>query len=73
MRVTVYYVLLNIPVQTILAVVLAVMMDRVVKSTLVRSIFILPWLLPAVMVGMIWPWMLNPGLGLIGTIFRAWA
>ncbi len=71
LSVTLYYVVLNIPAQTILAVLLAVMMDRVVKSTLVRSIFILPWLLPAVIVGAIWAWILNPGLGPIGTIFRA--
>ena len=42
LKVTIYYVLLNIPTQTALAVGLAVMMDRVVKSTLVRSIFIMP-------------------------------
>ncbi len=69
--VTVYYVLLNIPAQTVLAILLAVMMDRVVKSTLLRSVFILPWLLPAVIVGTIWAWILNPALGPIGSIFRA--
>jgi multiple sugar transport system permease protein len=71
LQVTAYYVLLNIPVQTALAIGLAVMMDRVVKSTLVRSIFILPWLLPAVIVATIWAWMLNPALGPVGSIFRA--
>ncbi len=71
LSVTVYYVLLNIPAQTVLAVLLAVMMDRVVKSTLLRSVFILPWLLPAVIVGTIWAWVLNPGLGPIGAIFRS--
>ena len=71
LRVTIYYVLLNIPAQTILAILLAVMMDRVVKSTLLRSVFILPWLLPAVIVGTIWAWILNPGLGPIGSVFRA--
>lgn len=71
LRVTAYYVLLNIPAQTGLAILLAVMMDRVVKSTLLRSIFILPWLLPAVIVGAIWAWILNPGLGPIGSLFRA--
>jgi len=71
LQVTAYYVLLNIPTQTILAIGLAVMMDRVVKSTLVRSIFILPWLLPAVIVATIWAWMMNPALGPIGSIFRA--
>lgn len=71
LKVTGYYVLLNIPAQTTLAILLAVMMDRVVKSTLVRSLFILPWLLPAVIVGTIWAWILNPGLGPIGSIFHA--
>ncbi|MGQ0603482.1 MAG: carbohydrate ABC transporter permease [Anaerolineales bacterium] len=71
LQVTGYYVLLNIPVQTVLAIALAVMMDRVVKSTLVRSIFILPWLLPSVIVATVWAWMMNPALGPIGSIFRA--
>ncbi len=70
LRVTAYYVLLNIPAQTVLAIGLAVVMDRVVKSTLVRSIFILPWLLPAVIVATIWSWLMNPSLGPIGSIFR---
>jgi multiple sugar transport system permease protein len=69
--VTVYYVLLNIPIQTALAIGLAVMMDRVVKSTFLRSLFILPWLLPSVIAATIWLWMLNPSLGLAGNIFRA--
>jgi multiple sugar transport system permease protein len=71
LQVTVYYVLLNIPAQTVLAIGLAVMMDRVVKSTVVRSIFILPWLLPSVIVATIWAWIMNPALGPIGAIFRA--
>lgn len=71
LQVTGYYVLLNIPVQTTLAIALAVMMDRVVKSTAVRSIFILPWLLPSVIVATIWAWIMNPALGPIGSIFRA--
>lgn len=70
LKVTVYYVLLNIPAQTILAIGLAVVMDRVVKSTFLRSIFILPWLLPAVVVATIWAWIMNPALGPIGSIFR---
>jgi multiple sugar transport system permease protein len=45
-------------------------MDRVVKSTFLRSIFILPWLLPAVVVATIWAWIMNPALGPIGSIFR---
>lgn len=71
LRVTVYYVLLNIPAQTAFAIGLAVVMDRVVKSTAIRSIFILPWLLPAVIVATIWSWIMTPTLGPIGSIFRS--
>jgi len=71
LQVTGYYVLLNIPIQTVLAVLLAVMMERVVKSTWVRSIFILPWLLPPVTVAMVWVWLLNPGMGMFGIAFKA--
>ena len=71
LKVTGYYVLLNIPIQTALAIGLAVMMDRVVKSTWLRSIFIMPWLLPPVTVAMVWVWLLNPGLGMFGTIFKS--
>lgn len=71
LQVTGYYVLLNIPVQTVLAIFLALMMDRVVKSTWLRSVFILPWLLPPVTVAMVWVWLLNPGMGMFGTIFKS--
>jgi multiple sugar transport system permease protein len=69
--VTLYYVVLNIPLQTVLAIALAIMMDRVVKSTILRSLFIMPWLLPGVIVATIWLWIMNPSLGILGTAFKA--
>ena len=66
--VTVYYVLLNIPLQTALAVVLAVLMDRLTQSVLVRGILVLPWLIPSVVVALLWFWLLDPTLGLINQI-----
>jgi len=68
---TVVYVLLNIPLQTALAVGLAALMDRVTKSSLIRGIFILPWLLPPVIVALIWLWMLDPTLGFINNVLRS--
>jgi len=65
LRVTMAYVLLNIPIQTLIAIVVAVMMDRVTKSTLVRGIILLPWLMPNVIVGLLWLWLLDPTLGLV--------
>jgi multiple sugar transport system permease protein len=66
--VTVYYVLLNIPLQTFLALVLAVMMDRLTQSLFVRGVFLLPWLIPNVVVGLLWLWLLDPQLGLVNQI-----
>ncbi len=71
LRVTLGYVLLNIPLQTALAVGLAVLMDRVTKSSLIRAIFVMPWLLPPVIVALIWLWMLDPSLGFVNNVLRS--
>lgn len=68
---TLIYVLFNIPIQTGLAIGLAVMMDRVTKSTIVRGVFIMPWLLPPVIVALIWLWMLDPLLGFVNQLLTA--
>jgi multiple sugar transport system permease protein len=68
MWVTLYYVLLNIPLQTVLAVLLAVLMDRLTQSLFVRGVLLLPWLIPNVVVGLLWLWLLDPQLGLLNQI-----
>jgi len=68
LRVTGYYVLLNIPIQTALALGLAVLMHRLTNSLLVRGILVLPWLIPNVVVALLWLWMLDPQLGLLNQI-----
>ena len=71
LKVTIYYVLLNIPLQTILAIVIAVMMSRLTQSMLVRAIIILPWLLPPVVVGLLWLWLLDPNLGIVNNTLKS--
>jgi multiple sugar transport system permease protein len=66
--VTLYYVLLNIPLQTALALGIAVLMDRLTQSIIVRGILVLPWLIPNVVVALLWLWLLNPSLGLINQL-----
>lgn len=68
--ITVYYVLYNIPLQTVIALFLAVMMDRFARSIVVRGVLILPYLLPPVVVGLIWLWMLNPLLGIVNGFLK---
>lgn len=69
--VTIQYVLWNIPLQTAIAILVAVMMDRVTKSTLIRGIILLPWLMPNVVVGLLWLWLLDPSLGLVNVTLEA--
>ena len=71
MLVTVYYVLLNIPLQTMLAMIIAVMMYRLTKSMVIRALIILPWLMPPVVVGLIWLWLLDPNIGIVNVALKA--
>ncbi len=68
-KVTAYYVTLNIVTQTILAIMIAVAMDRLTKSSVVRSVIMLPYLIPNVVVALIFVWLLNSNLGIIADLF----
>nr|WP_315201694.1 sugar ABC transporter permease [uncultured Albidiferax sp.] len=68
MKLSAYYVALNIPLQTVLGLFLAVAMDRLTKSLFVKSIVLLPYLLSNVLVAMMWLWMLDPLLGLVNSL-----
>jgi multiple sugar transport system permease protein len=71
LKVTVYYVLLNIPLQTVLAMIIAVMMSRLTKSMVIRALIIIPWLMPPVVVGLLWLWLLDPNLGIVNAGLQA--
>lgn len=70
LKVTGQYVLWNIPLQTAIAVVIAVMMDRLTKSTIVRGILLLPWLMPNVIVALLFLWILDPSLGIMNATLQ---
>jgi multiple sugar transport system permease protein len=65
MRLSAWYVVLNIPFQTLAGLGLAVAMDRLTKSLFVKSVVLLPYLLSNVLVAMVWVWMLDPVLGMV--------
>lgn len=65
LKLSAYYVLLNIPTQMVLGLFLAVAMDRLTRSLFVKSMVLLPYLLSNVLVAMIWLWMLDPMIGLV--------
>jgi multiple sugar transport system permease protein len=62
-RVTVGYVLLNIPIQILIGLFLAAVMTRTVKSFAVRGVLILPYLLSNVVAALVWIWIMDPQLG----------
>lgn len=70
-QVTIKYVIFNIPLQVILAMALAVFMDRVFqKSAWLRNIIVIPWLLPGVVVALLWMWMLDNRLGIVNEVLN---
>lgn len=71
LQITVTYVLWNIPIQTVLAVLIAVIMDKVNNSAVLRGIIILPWLMPNVIVALLFIWILDPTLGIVNLFLKA--
>jgi multiple sugar transport system permease protein len=63
--VTLKYVVINIGIQTVLALGIAVLMHRLTQSVVVRSIVLLPWLVPNAVLALLWMWMLDPNLGIV--------
>lgn len=71
LRVTAYYVLVNIGSQTLLALGLAALMHRLTRSALIRTMLLVPWLVPNVTVGLLWLWLLDANLGFVNHLFSA--
>lgn len=67
--VTSEYVLINIGLQTVVSLTVAVALDRLTQSTLLRVVLLIPWLIPGVTVGLLWQWILDPTLGIANTFF----
>lgn len=63
MKLSAWYVLLNIPAQIVMGLFLAVAMDRLTRSLFVKSVVLLPYLLSNVLVALIWLWLLDPVMG----------
>ena len=65
MKVTLWYVVINIGVQTVVALGLAVLMHRLTKSLFVRGILLTPYLVANVIVALVWFWMLDYNIGIV--------
>jgi len=69
--VTLWYVVLNIGSQTVLALGVAALMHRLTRSTVLRATLLLPWLVPNVTVGLLWTWLLDTNLGFVNHLLTS--
>ena len=68
---TLEYVVINIGTQTILALGLATLMHRVTRSVVLRTMLLVPWLVPNVTTALIWLWLLDTNLGFFNHLIKA--
>jgi multiple sugar transport system permease protein len=68
---TIYYIIIALPLQTILALGIALLLNTSIKyRSTFRTIFFLPSIVPQVASAIMWIWILNPRYGLVNTILR---
>jgi multiple sugar transport system permease protein len=70
LKVTLEYVVINIGVQTIIALVIAVMMQRLTKSLIVRGIILTPYLVSNVVAALVGLWILDTNLGIFNELLK---
>ena len=71
LKVTIWYVVLNIGIQTVVALVIAVLMQRLTQSTLLRSLVLAPYLVSNVVAAIVFLWILDTQMGVFN-IFLQW-
>ena len=70
LAVTLYYVAINIIIQTVLAIGVAVLMQRLTRSILVRGAILLPYFIANVIVALVWFFMLDVQLGVVNVLLE---
>lgn len=68
-KVTLYYVVLNIGFQTIIAILLAVLLQRLTNSTIIRGMALLPYFIANVVVALVWYFMMDYQIGIVNVFF----
>lgn len=69
---TFYFVVVNVPLQSLLALIVAVLLNQNIRfQNLLRTLFIVPWVSMAVAVGLTWTWLFNSQFGLLNQILTS--
>ncbi|MGW0579554.1 carbohydrate ABC transporter permease [Streptomyces sp. NPDC002920] len=69
--VTVYFVILSVALTMGLSIGTAVVLHRVSKSSALRGIVILPFLISSVVAAVVWGWILDAQFGIVNIVIRA--
>lgn len=68
-RATLIWVGVVLPVQFVLGMAIATLMNRAFKGrTVLRSLVLLPWIIPSTVVALLWRWLLDGNLGVVNDI-----
>jgi multiple sugar transport system permease protein len=66
--VTAYFVVLNVPLETVLALLLALVMNRKLPGVgLFRVLYAVPWMATPVAMGIAWQWIFDPQYGALNS------
>ena len=69
LRTTVFFVLLVVPIQIILGLLLANLLTKGVRGTVVyRTLIVIPWIAPPLALGVVWSWIFAPTGGLLSAL-----
>jgi ABC-type sugar transport system permease subunit len=71
LRVTVYFVVLSVGFGIVISLITAVVLHRLTKSTVIRGLVILPFLISSVVAALVWQLMLDPELGIVNIALKA--
>jgi len=70
-RQAVVWTLASTALQTILGVAIALLLNQAVRGiTLFRGLLLFPYMVPTVVIALIWRWMFNPELGVVNATLR---
>ena len=72
LKVTVYYVLLNVVCTTLYSLIVAMLLNQNIRGRgIYRSLFYLPTIVPVVASSALWLWLFNPEFGVLNMILQA--
>lgn len=71
LRNTFFWLLYTVPFEMILGLIIAILLNTKIKmKKFFRTIFIIPWVIPSVVVCIVWKWIFNADYGILNHILK---